>query len=194
MRRPTVPVLALAGLVMVASACSSTPNSPGVAGGGSPQSSNAASQGGPQSSGALGEMMAYSKCMRSHGILDFPDPTPNPGGPGGSFSWSGTGQNHDLDPSNPRYQAANKACQALLPDGGQLPSISAKQLATEVRMAVCMRSRGVPNFPDPDNTDGAFDLSNVNRDSPQYKSAFNTCASVTGFKGPMRVDISHQGP
>jgi hypothetical protein len=66
--------------------------------------------------------------MRSHGILDFPDPSPNPGGPGGSFGWSGTGVNHDLDPSNPRYQAADKDCQALLPDGGQLPPISTKQL------------------------------------------------------------------
>jgi hypothetical protein len=139
-------------------------------------------------------MMAYSKCMRSHGILDFPDPAPNPGGPGGSLSWSGTGPNHDLDPSNPRYQAANKACQPLLPDGGQVPAISAKQLAVEVRMAACMRSHGVANFPDPDNTDGAFDLSNLDRGAPQYKSEFASCVSSTGFKGPMRVDISHQGP
>jgi hypothetical protein len=137
---------------------------------------------------------AYSRCMRSHGILDFPDPTPNPGGPGGSFGWSGTGVNHDLDPSNPRYQAADKDCQALLPDGGQLPPISAKQLAAAVRMAACMRSHGVPDFPGPDDTDGAFHLGNVNRTSAQYRSAFATCVSLTGFKGPMRVDISHRGP
>jgi hypothetical protein len=167
---------------------------PGVAGEGSPNSTNAASTGGPQSSGALAEMMAYSKCMRSHGILDFPDPTPNPGGPGGSFSQSGNGQNDDLDHSNPRYQTANKACQRLLPDGGQIPAPSAKLLAEEVRMAACMRSHSVPNFPDPDNADGTFDLGNVNRSSPQYQAAFTSCVSLTGFKGPMRVGISHQGP
>jgi hypothetical protein len=137
-------------------------------------------------------MMAYSKCMRSHGILDFPDPTPNPGGPGGSFSWSDRGQNDDLDPSNPRNQAANKACQQLLPDGGGVPAISPKQLAAEVRMATCMRSHGVANFPDPDGT-GAFALGDLTLGTPQYRAAFNTCVSLTGFKGPIRVDISHQG-
>jgi hypothetical protein len=56
-----------------------------------------------------------------------------------------------------------------------------------------MRSHGVANFPDPDGS-GAFDLGSVNRDAPQYQAAFNSCVSLTGFKGPMRVDISHQGP
>jgi hypothetical protein len=82
----------------------------------------------------------------------------------------------------------------LLPDGGQIPAPSAKLLAEELRMAACMRSHGVPNFPDPDNADGTFDLSNVNRSSPQYQTAFTSCVSLTGFKGPMRVGISHQGP
>jgi hypothetical protein len=194
MRRPTVPILALVALVMMAAACSSTPKSPGVAGEGSPNSTNAASTGGPQSSGALAEMMAYSKCMRSRGILDFPNPTPNPGGPGGSFSQSGNGQDDDLDHSNPRYQAANKACQRLLPDAGRIPAPSAKLLAEELHMAACMRSHGVPNFPDPDSADGTFDLSNLDRSSSQYQAAFTSCVSLTGFKGPMRVGISHQGP
>jgi hypothetical protein len=194
MRRPTVPVLALVGLVMVATACSSTPKSPRVAGEGSARSANAASQGGPQSSAALAEMMSYSKCMRNHGILDFPNPTPNPGGPGGSFSQSGNGENDDLDHSNPRYQAANKACQQLLPDAGQIPAPSAKLLAEELHMAACMRSHGVPNFPDPDSADGTFDLGNLDRSSSHYQAAFTSCVSLTGFKGPMRVGISHQGP
>jgi hypothetical protein len=193
MRRPAISLVALVALVAIGAACSSTPKSPGVPGARSPSATNAASATGPQSSGALAEMMSYSRCMRSHGILDFPDPTPNPGGPGGSFGWSGAGVNDDLDPSNPRYQAANKACQPLLPDGGQVPPIAAKQLAEEVQMAVCMRSHGVPSFPDPDNTDGAFVLSNINRSSPQYRAGFATCVSLTGFKGPMRVDISHDG-
>jgi hypothetical protein len=194
MRRPTAPVLALVALVMLTAACSSTPKSPGVVGEGSPKSSNAASQGGPESSGALGEMMAYSKCMRSHGISDFPDPTPNPGGPGGSFSWSGSGKNDDLDPNNPMYQAANKTCQPLLPDAGQVPAPSAKLLAEEVQMAACMRGHGVPSFPGRDNANGTFDLGGIDRSTPKYQSAFASCQSVTGFKGPMRVDISHQGP
>jgi hypothetical protein len=139
-------------------------------------------------------MTSYSRCMRGHGISDFPDPTPNPGGPGGSFSWSGHGQNDDLDPNNPSYQAANKACQPLLPDRGQVPSPSGQLLAEEVRLAACMRDHGVPSFPDPDNANGAFDLGGTDRGTPEYQAAFATCQSVTGFKGPMRVDISHEGP
>jgi hypothetical protein len=193
MRRPPVPLVTLVIVVVIAAACSSAPKAPAVAGHGAPHSTEAGSPDGPLASGALAEMMSYSKCMRSHGVLDFPDPTPNPGGPGGSLSWSGHGENDDLDPNNPRYQAANKACQSLLPDGGQVPAISTKQLAEEVRMAVCMRSHGVPNFPDPDGN-GEFVLDNVNRDASQYKSAFASCVSLTGFKGPMRVDISHHGP
>jgi hypothetical protein len=131
-------------------------------------------------------MMSYAHCMRSHGILAFPDPTPNPGGPGGSFSWSGGGKDGDLEPNDPRYQAANKTCQTLLPDGGQIPTASAKQLAADVAMAACLRSHGVPNFPDP-NGQGAFDLSDVDRSTPQFQKAFNTCISITGFKGPMGV-------
>jgi len=193
LREPTVPLVTVVALVVIAAACSSAPKSPGVAGQGAPSSTNAASRNGPQSSGALAEMIAYSRCMRSHGISDFPDPTPNPSGPGGSFSWSGNGRSDDLDPNNPRYQAANKNCQPLLPDGGQLPTPSAKLLVEEVRMAACMRSPGVPNFPDPDGK-GAFELGNVNRSTAQFRAAFTSCQSLTGFKGPMRVDISHQGP
>ncbi len=137
-------------------------------------------------------MTAYSRCMRSHGISDFPDPTPNPGGQGGSFSWSGHGENDDLDPNNPRYQAANKTCQALLPDGGQVPAPSGKLLAEEVRLAACMRDHGMPSFPDPDNANGAFDLGGIDRSTAKYQAAFATCRSATGFKGPMRVDLSHQ--
>jgi len=191
MRRPTVPLVIF---VVVVAACSSTPKSPRVAGAGTPNTANATSPNGPQSAKALAEMTAYSRCMRSHDISDFPDPTPNPGGPGGSFSWSGHGENDDLDPNNPRYQAANKACQQLLPDGGQLPAPSGQLLAEEVRLAACMRDHGVLSFPDPDNANGAFDLGGIDRSTPKYQAAFASCQSATGFTGPMRVDISHRGP
>jgi hypothetical protein len=50
------------------------------------------------------DMLAYAKCMREHGIPDFPDPKP---GEGISIS---ADQGSDLDPNNPQFQAANKAC------------------------------------------------------------------------------------
>jgi hypothetical protein len=135
-------------------------------------------------------MMAYAKCMRNNGITDFPDPTPNPGGPGGSFSFNATG---NLNPTNPTYQDANKACQALLPSGGAIPAPSAKELAEEVALAACMRAHGVANFPDP-NGQGAFNLGEVDRGTPQFSSAIKTCRSVAKLQGPILVGSSNQGP
>jgi hypothetical protein len=188
--RPTTVAATLLALVLLVAACSSAPKAPGVAGSGPPATAKAASPGQPQSSDAMAEMAAYAKCMRSHGIADFPDPTPNPGGPGGSFDFNATG---DLNPSNPTYQDANKACQSLLPNGGKIPPPSAKQLAEEVKLAACMRAHGVPNFPDP-NGQGAFNLGQVDRGTPQFYSAIKTCRSVAKFQGPMPVGSSNQGP
>ena len=188
--RPTMAATALLALVLTTAACSSTPGSPGVAGGGPATTARSASPGSPRSSGALAEMTAYSKCMRSHGIADFPDPTPNPGGPGGSFDFNATG---DLKPSNPTYQAANKACQPLLPNRGKIPAPSAKQLAEEVKLAACMRAHGVANFPDP-NGQGAFNLGQVDRTRPQFASAIKACRPAAKFEGHCLSDSSNQGP
>jgi hypothetical protein len=47
----------------------------------------------------------YARCMRAHGISDFPDPNSQ-----GQLKIQGT-PGGDLDPNNPQFQAANKACQ-----------------------------------------------------------------------------------
>ena len=55
----------------------------------------------------LAQALRYSECMRSHGIADFPDP-----GSSGNGVAIGTqaGKASDLDPKNPRFQAAARAC------------------------------------------------------------------------------------
>ncbi len=50
----------------------------------------------------LADMLAFAKCMRSHGVSDFPDPNSN-----GRFG----GQIKNLDPNSPTYEAAKTACQ-----------------------------------------------------------------------------------
>jgi hypothetical protein len=54
------------------------------------------------------EMLAFSKCMRAHGIKDFPDPS------GGGLRIQ-VHPGSDLDPSNPQFQRAQTACQGHLP-------------------------------------------------------------------------------
>jgi hypothetical protein len=57
----------------------------------------------------------FSKCMRAHGLPDFPDPSPG----GGLQIRSGPGS--DVNPNNPTFQAAQKACQSIMgsPKGGE---------------------------------------------------------------------------
>jgi hypothetical protein len=167
----------LAALVPLAAACSSSKT---PASGGSASSSK---------SDAMAHALAYSRCMRSHGISDFPDPSGSGGRGGFNFSMHG-GPNSDLDHNNPQYQAANQACQRLLPGGSAEQHQSPQEIAKEAKLATCMRSHGYPTFPDP-NSQGAFDFSGIDRNAPAFQSALTTCEAASGFSGPLPVA---QGP
>ena len=130
-----------------------------LAASGSPSSAGAAPGAGGSTSagGATGSTsaVAYSDCMRSHGVPKYPDPGSNGEVPKGSAQQFGV--------SNSQFQAAQGDCQHLLPSGGSLqqqaqqcfnagecPAALVQQLLTaQRRFAQCMRSHGVPNWPDP---------------------------------------------
>lgn len=101
--------------------------------------------GGNSPSGGTGstqyqKALAFTKCMRSHGALGFPDPTS-----------AGTITVTQALLSSPQIQAAAPSCKKLLPRGAvQLPAGLQRKLDTQaLEYAACMRSHGVPNFPDP---------------------------------------------
>jgi hypothetical protein len=54
--------------------------------------------------------LRYSKCMRDHGLTDFPDPKTNTDG-GVSLQIDGS---PDLDPTSPKFQAAQQACAPIM--------------------------------------------------------------------------------
>jgi hypothetical protein len=88
-------------------------------------------------------LLAFSSCMRSHGVPNFPDPQRFVGG-------NVKLTIHQLAPS----QAAMNACDHLLPtNGGSGSQETAQQqrtrLADELSFARCMRSHGLSRFPDP---------------------------------------------
>jgi hypothetical protein len=69
-------------------------------------------QGGSATGGALtpqqqAQFLKYARCMRAHGVPNFPDPTSS------GLSLSG------IEPNSPRFQAAQKACRTLLPNRGK---------------------------------------------------------------------------
>ena len=198
--RTLTTVLVLIVLGYLGAACSSGPTSPGVAGSGSASptaatstaATSTAGQTSGNQSGFMTKLFAYTDCMRQHGIADFPDPTPGPGGQGGGFSVSAR-SGSDLDPNDPRYQAANRVCQARLPFGGSPPPPTAKQLAEEVKFAACIRQHGFPGFPDPNNQ-GVFVLNNFDLSSNRFQSARQICRSIANFTGPMPVNATNSGP
>jgi hypothetical protein len=90
------------------------------------------------------EALAYANCMRSHGMPNFPDPKP-----GGGFLFHASPETI----SSPAFKAAQAKCQKLLPEGpGSGPPPSAQTLAHYLKVAQCMRTHGVPDFPDPRTT------------------------------------------
>jgi hypothetical protein len=106
--------------------------------------------------------------MRSHGVANFPDPKSD-----GQLTIAGTG----IDTNSPAFKGAQNACQSLMPGGGALGSSGQKSdmsRAQGLTLARCMRSHGVPNFPDP-NASGAIPPGSVNVNSPQVKAALQAC-------------------
>ena len=86
---------------------------------------------------------AFSKCMRSHGVPNFPDPKQ------GSLNLNGTG----INPSSPSFEAAQTKCNKQTSGGGiVLSSVSEHQKEQLFATSRCMRSHGVPGFPDPTTT------------------------------------------
>jgi hypothetical protein len=94
----------------------------------------------PQASRA-NVFMALSKCMRAHGVTNFPDPSS-----GGEINIAGTGVN----PRSPAFKGAQTVCFKRLPGGGPLNhKASAQQIGDARQTSECMRGHGVSDFPDP---------------------------------------------
>jgi hypothetical protein len=163
----------LIAATVVLAGCGGGSTGPGVASAGSAATGAVkSSAGGSPQSGVL----AYSRCMQAHGLNDFPDPQSN----GGLAVRVQPGS--DLDPSNPRYQAAEQACRSLQPKptAAQQRQTSAGSL----KYAQCMRSHGIKDFPDPDSQ-GRIRISggpgsDLNPSNPQFNSADRSCQHFRG--------------
>ena len=117
--------------------------------------------------------MKYSGCMRSHGVTDFPDPTIGSNGlPSWTFSHIGTA---------PAFKSAKRACRTDLPNLIQTPAEKATANAAALKYSTCIRSHGVPNFPDP-NGQGLIQAGNIDTSSPAAQTAETACQGLdNGF-------------
>jgi hypothetical protein len=195
-RRPLLPaartasaIIAMAVLALLVAAC-----------GGSP--SSASSAGSTTSQSTSSQAVAYAHCMRSHAVPRYPDPGGSNTLPDG-LPKTGPQQ---LGVSPSQFQAAQQACRHLLPAAGSLqqqqaecmqnndcpPALVQQMLTADRKLAQCMRSHGVPNFPDPTNGgSGApfFPISTVGISesasrTPRFVHELNECARLTGDNAP----------
>ncbi len=167
--------LALAAVATLFVACGGA-SSPGVASVGSTTTTTlsippAGSTG--QSGPTQAQLLKYSECMQAHGLPNFPDPVPSPLG-GFTYHVHIT-PGSDLDPSTPRYQSAEKACQKDVPPG--LANVTPAQMATNaLKWSECMRSHGEPNFPEP-NSQGWIKF-NIDPNSLLFQKAEKACQKL----------------
>jgi hypothetical protein len=131
---------------------------------------------GLNSPGSQEHALQFAKCMRAHGVSNFPDPSSN-----GQLTIKGTG----IDIHSPAFQNASTACQSLTPGEAGSPSAQKSNLSTaqQLALAKCMRAHGVSNFPDP-TASGAMPPGSVNLNSAQVQHAFQKCQPASASRAP----------
>jgi hypothetical protein len=148
---------------LLVAACSGSPSSTGS--GGSPNAGGSANS----------QALAYSRCVRSHGVPDFPDPDSNGQIPKEAVVPALRGV------SESRAKAATNACANLNPAGQGGPTLTAQEQQDYLKAAACMRSHGVTNFPDPTFPGGRVNLSipsSIDTKSRQFTQAAQTCTKL----------------
>lgn len=201
MTRTILTLAVLACAVLLAAGCGGSSSAPGVAHLASSTSNSADPGGGGSSSpesessaSAQQRMVAFSQCMRSHGVPEFPEPTE-----GHLLIHSSDHNGHvtGVNPQSAQFQAATKACAKLAPKGGKPPSPAEQTRLQEkaLQFAQCMRTHGVPSFPDPEFSRGSGGVgiriggrkggpSRIDLSSPKFQAAQKACQSIMpGPKG-----------
>jgi hypothetical protein len=139
-------VIIIAGLALLAAAC----------GGGAPTASTTTTR----QTAAL----AFSHCMRAHGVPNFPDPDAR-----GDFP------DFHLAVTKPTASAANDACRHLLSSGSPgTPQQRQQKFAFALKVARCLRTHGYPGFPDP-TASGQSVPPGIDTQSPQFQAVETTC-------------------
>ena len=123
------------------------------------------------------QLLKFSQCMRSHGLASFPDPVQQSGGGISLTMKKGSG----LDPGSPKFKTAEAACRKFAPRRGTSQPMPAAEQQRFLRYSQCMRTHGVPQFPDPKFSGGGVQLrlpQGLGPDSPSLKAAQNACRSL----------------
>ena len=119
--------------------------------------------------------LKFAQCMRDNGLTSFEDPEPGQRGvritiPQGA--------------DKTKVDAAMRACQRYLPNGGEPPKLDARALDLARQMSKCMRENGVRDFPDP-QADGGVVVDGrklgTGPGDPVFDAAEKACARFQPF-------------
>jgi hypothetical protein len=140
------------------------------------------STGAASSSSPAAAAYAYARCMRSHGIPNFPDPKVSVGSGHASVGFAVT----PAQTGSPKFKSADKTCSGVLPAPPSPAQQQAQQRAHKqilLAFAQCVRGKGIKDFPDP-NTQGQLPLptviaAGVDIHSRQFLDAATGCVGVT---------------
>lgn len=172
---PTAAAIIATAVLALPAAALGVSTSPAVAGGSTNARGSALSQ-----STNTQQALAFALCMRSHGVRNWPDPNSS-----GLFPKRTSQQ---LGVSSSQFQAAENACQHLLPNGalpsgGQPTPAALRTMESDaLKFARCMRSHGAPTWPDYTLRGGIliFDLhhTSIAPNSPQIVAQQVRCKSL----------------
>jgi hypothetical protein len=132
------------------------------------------------SNSAVSAAYAYARCMRSHGVPNFPDPkvVVSPGRQAVGFA---------VNPSEtglPKFKSADKTCARILPaPSNPSPAQQRAHKQDLLAFARCLRTNGIHGFPDPD-IQGRLTLqmvaaAGVDIHSRTFLDAAKACVGVT---------------
>ncbi len=161
--------IALTAITLLVAACGGSNSSGGSGGAGGTSATGESSN--------YDKAVSYAQCIRAHGEPGWPDPNSQ-----GNFVIDGNQLIQGAALNN-----AQNACQHFLPNGGQTTAAQQqKVLGQMLKFAECMRSHGLPDFPDPIIQNGQALLrppKGVLISSPQFQNAQNACQSLMPGSG-----------
>jgi hypothetical protein len=146
----------------------------------SPGSSAVSGSGAPSAAGSPGgytkmigvstaSEVALAACVRKHGVPSFPDPNAQ-----GVWSAGSVWQ-------TPRFLRAEATCARLLRIKNVIPPSGAQEAAQAAQLlkySECMRTHGVPSFPDPNGDSLRVSVSQIDPNSPIVKRASSRCSHL----------------
>jgi hypothetical protein len=138
--------------------------------------------GASRSGSTQNQALAYADCLRTNGVSNWPDPD------SGAVFDKPKLTLQQLGVSSSQLQAAQAACQRLLPGGERLNQDALRKMESDaLNFARCMRSHGVANWPDYTLRGGTplFDLhgTTIAPNSPLIVSKQLRCTSLLRLSG-----------